>query len=108
MRFLVVDDESVSRSIVKNHLSSVFPESEIIEAENGAQAICLYFNKKPDIIFLDILMPVASGEVVLNILEESYESGMLASRPKVMVLKARSMCAPPVSGNRCGWSLCRI
>lgn len=40
--------------------------TEIIEAVNGQQAIDKYKSEKPDLVFMDIIMPVKSGVEALT------------------------------------------
>ena len=56
---MVVDDEEVSRYLIKQ----VFGNSQIgfTEAGNGLEALQLARNEKPDLIFLDLLMPEMNG-----------------------------------------------
>ncbi len=57
---LLVDDSKMSREILRNILQEV-GYSVIGEAVNGAEAIELYKEKKPDLVTLDITMPVMDG-----------------------------------------------
>jgi two-component system, NarL family, response regulator LiaR len=58
---LVVDDHSVVRQGLKMFLG-LDPELEIIgEAENGAEAVRLAAELKPDVVLMDMLMPVMDG-----------------------------------------------
>jgi two-component system chemotaxis response regulator CheY len=59
-RILIVDDSVFMRNIIKNALSSS-NISEIFEAGNGDEAIAAYKDKKPDLVFMDIVMPVKTG-----------------------------------------------
>lgn len=60
-RVLLVDDNPVVRSLVR-HLIELEPDFEISgEAENGRDAIENAENLKPDLIILDLVMPVMSG-----------------------------------------------
>jgi two-component system, LytTR family, response regulator len=65
MKTLIVDDEPIARRVLREELE-VFPEIEIIgEAENGKQALQQIAELKPDLVFLDLQMPVMGGfEVV--------------------------------------------
>jgi len=56
---LVVDDEEENRLF----LSLLLQENnyEVIEAKNGQEAIDLFITHKPDIVFMDIIMPVKDG-----------------------------------------------
>lgn len=56
---LVVDDEATNRLIIKSLLTrSGF---EVVEAQNGAEAVDLFVETSPDIVFMDIMMPVMDG-----------------------------------------------
>lgn len=59
MKVLVCDDTEIQRKIVR-HLLKVF-DCEIIEASNGAEGVDMYKLHKPDIVIMDITMPVMDG-----------------------------------------------
>ena len=65
MRALIVDDEPIARQVLREELEA-FPEVEIIgEAEDGKQALKRIEELHPDLVFLDLQMPVMGGfEVV--------------------------------------------
>jgi CheY-like chemotaxis protein len=66
-RVLVIDDDEDHRSLLATAL--IEDGFEFVEAANGRSAIdYLLQNPEPDIILLDLLMPVASGWEVLNVL----------------------------------------
>ena len=67
-KILIVDDAKFMRLNLNNILKSEF---EIVgEAENGEKAVELYKNLNPDIITLDITMPVKDGiEALKEIIE---------------------------------------
>ena len=56
---LVVDDELSNRVILKSLLKR--NGYEVIEAHNGADAVQLCQDAHPDMVFMDILMPVMDG-----------------------------------------------
>ncbi|VAX11644.1 Serine phosphatase RsbU, regulator of sigma subunit [hydrothermal vent metagenome] len=56
---LVVDDDITNRLVLASFLKK--EGFDIIEAENGKLALELYSEHKPDIIFMDIMMPVMDG-----------------------------------------------
>ena len=68
IRKLIVDDEPVARQILREELET-FPDIMIAgEAENGSQALQKISELHPDLVFLDLQMPVMSGfEVVRNL-----------------------------------------
>jgi DNA-binding LytR/AlgR family response regulator len=59
---LIAEDEPMMRAQLKGRLAQAWPELEIVaEAANGEEALTLAGEKRPDIAFLDIRMPVRSG-----------------------------------------------
>jgi DNA-binding LytR/AlgR family response regulator len=61
MRTLIVDDEPIARRVLREELAN-FPDVEIVgEAENGKDALQKIGKLRPDVVFLDLQMPVMSG-----------------------------------------------
>jgi DNA-binding LytR/AlgR family response regulator len=59
---LICDDEPLLREQLRLRLAKLWPELTLIgEATNGAEALTLYESAQPDVVFLDIHMPVMSG-----------------------------------------------
>ena len=71
IRTLIVDDEPVARSLLREELD-VLSEIEIVgEAANGREALQKIGRLKPDLVFLDLQMPVMSGFEVVRGLDGS-------------------------------------
>ena len=68
MKALIVDDEPIARGVLREELE-LLPEIEVVgEAANGKEALQKIGKLKPDLVFLDLQMPVMSGfEVVRNL-----------------------------------------
>ncbi|ULQ56958.1 LytTR family DNA-binding domain-containing protein [Flavihumibacter rivuli] len=65
-RVIIIDDERDARLMIRQYLEA-HPEFEILEeCENGAEAIEKVNRLEPDVIFLDIQMPVFSGFQVIQ------------------------------------------
>jgi len=61
IRIMLVDDHSVVRSGLSAFLS-VNPEFELVgEAENGEQAVSRAANLQPNVILMDLMMPIMDG-----------------------------------------------
>lgn len=59
---IIADDERLMRDQLKSRLEQVWPELQIVdEAKNGEEAVQLVEKHKPDLVFLDIRMPVKTG-----------------------------------------------
>jgi CheY-like chemotaxis protein len=68
-KILIVDDEMVNRMLLKRIISKISSEVEIIEADNGQNALELIEKNVIDLILLDIVMPVMDGIDLLKILK---------------------------------------
>lgn len=64
-KILIGDDSILARKQLKDIISS-FGAVSFIEAANGQEAIDLYKSEKPDIVFLDIVMPIKDGIAAVN------------------------------------------
>jgi signal transduction histidine kinase len=69
---LIVDDLPENLQVLAGHLTKA--GYEILAAPNGARAIALVRNRKPDLILLDIMMPLMDGLEVCRILKSDVES----------------------------------
>jgi DNA-binding LytR/AlgR family response regulator len=59
---LIAEDEPMLRAQLKARLREAWPElGDVVEAENGDQALALVDECRPDVAFLDIRMPGKSG-----------------------------------------------
>ncbi len=66
LRTLIVDDEPIAREVLREELE-LMPAVEIVaEAENGAVALSLLSSLAPDLVFLDIQMPIMNGFELLG------------------------------------------
>lgn len=69
---LVVDDSNLNRQIIIEYLKA--KDFSILEAEDGEQALMQISSGKPDIVLLDLIMPIMDGFEVLEKLKESNNS----------------------------------
>ena len=68
IKVLLVDDHSVVRQGLRMFLS-LDPDLEVVgEASNGKEAIHAAHQHKPDVILMDLLMPVMDGIAAIEIL----------------------------------------
>lgn len=65
LRVLVVDDLPFMRIAIREALSGT-PFRIVGEAENGSQGIERYQEYRPDVVLLDIVMPVLDGLTALK------------------------------------------
>ncbi len=58
-RILVVEDQEDNRAILRDLLQSV--GYELVEAVNGEEALAIAIEHKPDLILMDIQLPIVDG-----------------------------------------------
>jgi len=69
VKALIADDTKINRDVLSRLLSDL--GVEVVESENGQQAIEMMRSHRPDVVFMDIRMPVMDGlKAVGRILEE--------------------------------------
>src|SRR5450631_2531600 len=70
MKIIIIDDEPLARSIIKEYLQYQ-PELEIVaECNDGFEGVKAIQQMQPDLIFLDIQMPKITGFEMLELIEE--------------------------------------
>ena len=65
IKILLVEDNALTRGMIKVMLAKL-GYVDITEAENGSEAIKQFTEFKPDVVFLDIILPGKSGIEVLK------------------------------------------
>jgi two-component system chemotaxis response regulator CheY len=69
-KILIVDDAAFMRMMVKENLKKA-GFTEFIEAGNGEEAIERYESESPELVLLDITMPVKDGLAALQEIREN-------------------------------------
>jgi CheY-like chemotaxis protein len=70
LKVLIVDDSSTVRTILREFLSKAVGIQSFSEAADGVEAITRVRESKPDLIILDVAMPVMNGLKAATILKE--------------------------------------
>lgn len=79
-KILTVDDSTTIRKIV--HKALMPYNCELIEAQNGVEGLAAANREKPDLIILDITMPIMTGPEMLAKLKEQPD---LKETPVIML-----------------------
>ncbi len=110
MKILIIDDTKLSRlMILKRMPQDIRETATIIQGFGGEEGVGLYKEHSPDIVFLDLTMPVMDGfEALDHIIAYDPQATVYIvtadvqakSREKVMASGAVSMEAKPISAER--------
>lgn len=72
-KIMLVDDAAFMRMMIKDTLQKN-GYTDVVEAGNGEQAIATYLAEQPELILMDITMPVMDGLEALRKLKEINSS----------------------------------
>lgn len=79
-KVLTTDDSNTIRKIVKRAFKNY--NCELLEAENGVEGLAVAVKERPDLILLDVTMPMMTGMEMLAKLKEDTE---LQAIPVIML-----------------------
>ncbi|ATB70547.1 response regulator CcdB [Sulfurospirillum diekertiae] len=106
MIFLVVDDSKISRKwLIEMIPKKIVESAEIIEGCNGEEAIELYKQHQPDIVFLDITMPGIDGFEALQHIKEINADALVvmvsadrqkSTKERILNLGASAIISKPI------------
>ena len=118
MIFLVVDDSKISRKWLIEMIPKKIVESAvIIEGCNGEEAIALYKQHQPDIVFLDITMPGIDGFEALKHIKEIDSDALVvmvsadrqkSTKEKVLSLGASAIISKPIDAEEFRTTLLKL
>jgi two-component system LytT family response regulator len=69
IKTIIIDDEQLAIDIIRNYLQAHDDIEIISECQNGFDGLKAIHELKPDLIFLDIMMPKLSGFEMLELLD---------------------------------------
>lgn len=72
---LVVDDDITNRMVLSRFLKKL--SYDVVESENGKQAIDDFLKHSPDIVFMDVMMPEMNGYEATNQIKYLCKSGFV-------------------------------
>lgn len=81
-KILVGDDSIFARKQIKDVLIKL-GATNILEASNGKQALQIFEEENPDLVFIDIVMPVMDGNIALEC--------MIAQKPDAKIIVVSSV-----------------
>jgi DNA-binding response OmpR family regulator len=72
-KVLIVDDEAYIRLLIEQTLEDLDEDSvELIQAENGVDALSMIKQEKPQLVFLDVMMPQMNGFDVCRVIKRDW------------------------------------
>lgn len=81
-KVLIVEDESIFRTLLSDHLKSVFSIPDALEAADGEAGLLLFRKHQPKYCIVDLRLPKLRGEVLINLMQTHH------APPRILVLTA--------------------
>lgn len=89
MKILVVDDK---KDIVETISFCLEQEGyEVLTAFDGVSALETARREEPDLMVLDVMLPKENGYQVARFLREDAQEGRIGTRPRILMLTARTV-----------------
>lgn len=70
-RILIIDDDTAQRIILEKHLTRA--GYQVVQAEDGMEGLDLMWKNRPDLVLLDIHMPVMDGFETIDAMKKNDE-----------------------------------
>lgn len=100
IRVIIVDDESLVRAALRVFLESTDGFELVGEAENGADAVTLVRSVQPDVVLMDVQMPIMDGiEATRRLTQEFPGINVLA----LTTFSAQRVIVPMLSAGASGY-----
>ncbi len=83
---MVAEDDRINLLVARKMVSNILPQAQIIEATDGAAAVELFRDHRPQLIFMDLQMPHTDGyQATAEIIELAAAGG---EAPSIVALTA--------------------
>jgi CheY-like chemotaxis protein len=92
VKILIVDDNKINMLLTKTLILNKVPNCIIYEAKNGQEAVNITFEKSPDIIFMDIQMPVMNGYESTNEIRKTNPNTIIIAITAGIITGEKEKC----------------
>lgn len=90
-RVVIADDEAHIRALIKTVMKSM--NTDVVgEAKNGQEAVELFRKERPDLMLLDINMPVKSGDEALKEIAGEFPEAFIIMLTSVSDIETVKEC----------------
>lgn len=88
-KVLIVEDEAIFRSLMRDHLQNSFQASNVFEASDGEIGWEQFRNHRPEFCIVDLRLPKLSGEMLINLMQSE------PTPPRILVLTGQTLAELP-------------
>ena len=91
LNILIADDEAPARNRLRDLLADIANVALVAEAKNGKEAIDLALQTKPDLMLLDIRMPLMDGIEAAQHAQKLAPKHILFLPPRLMLMRLKRL-----------------
>jgi len=91
-KILIAEDDPINRKLARTALKRFSKHLIIIEAENGKEACQSHQNQRPDLIFMDIVMPEMDGYQAAQQIRQSDKQTPIIAMTAKALKEDRDIC----------------
>lgn len=77
LKILIVDDNSINRLLLKTIIGDYSKDIDILEAKNGEEAVKTYKTNHPQLVLIDLIMPIMDGYEATKEIHKIKENNFL-------------------------------
>jgi two-component system, OmpR family, alkaline phosphatase synthesis response regulator PhoP len=98
-KILIADDEAFIRLLIEQTLEELENEGALIfTAQDGAEALEIIHEEKPDLVFLDVMMPKIDGYELCQIVKQNQTLDHIC----IVILTAKGQEVDRLNGEKLG------
>ena len=91
-KILIVDDNKINLLLTRTLLLKKFPQTILFEATNGLEAIEICNKQEPDIIFMDIQMPIINGYEATTAIRKTHPNVIIIALTAGVITGEKEKC----------------
>lgn len=92
IKVLIVEDNKINMLLSKTLIEKIFPKAVLYLAINGEEAVEIHDSKKPDIILMDIQMPIMNGYVATEIIRATDKNCVIIALTAGIIKDEEAYC----------------
>lgn len=92
LKILIVEDNKINMLLTKTLVKKLYKNATLIEATNGLEAVEIFKISKPNIILLDIQMPIMNGYEVTKIIRKKDNDVIIIALTAGVIAGEKQTC----------------
>ncbi|WP_313807422.1 PAS domain S-box protein [Flavobacterium sp.] len=92
LKILIVEDNKINMLLSKTLVEKIIPNAIILQAVNGQEAVDIHETENPEIILMDIQMPIMNGYVATELIREKDKNCIIIALTAGIIKDEEDYC----------------